>query len=358
MKKIKILHLINNLSSGGAENALINFLNYDNNNINYLFRLSSISKNNVELKETSVIDLNPNSKSGLKVSTFLRLLKAIKAIQPDVIHAHLFPSFYLAAILSILFKAKFVVTEHSISNSRRKIGFRTVERIVYSRFDSIISVSDTVRDSLTTWLKIKNRDKFIVIPNGIDTSRFQKSKKYNLIDELHLQLNDVVIMVVARLTLEKNLLVAIESMKYLPLNYRLVLVGEGPLEQILENKIQALNLEDQVTMLGFRPDVPELLHNADIFLLPSIQEGFGISVLEAIAMKRRIILSDIPSFLNQYREIDPIYFEVHSASDLARKIELSMTTIPNMFLYDAYLATYHINHIVTRINEFYRELYN
>jgi glycosyltransferase involved in cell wall biosynthesis len=358
MKQLKILHIINDLSSGGAENALINYLNYDNNNINYLFRFSKISKNNIELDEDNTIDLNSNTKNGYSILTFLKLFKQTKAINPDIIHVHLFPSFYLAAILSFFYKSKFVVTEHSLSNSRRKVGFRTVEKIIYSRFDSIISVSEDVQASLTKWLRIKRKNKYLVIPNGIDIHRFQESKKYSLRDELKLTSSDVIIMLVARLSEEKNLIVAVESMQYLTSDYKLVLVGEGPLEDTLRNKIKDLNLKNQVSILGFRAYVSELLPNADVFLLPSLQEGFGISVLEAIARKRRIVLSDIPLFLNQYKEINPIYFEVHSPIDLARKIELSMLTIPNDKLYDEFLLKYDINKIVNKLNGFYRDLFS
>jgi len=90
--------------------------------------------------------------------------------------------------------------------------------------------------------------------------------------------------------------------------------------------------------------------------LPSTQEGFGISILEAIALKRRIILSNIPLFLSQYKEIEPIYFKVKSPEDLARKIELSIKTMPNYKLYDDFISKYDMNVTLNKLNDFYCDL--
>jgi glycosyltransferase involved in cell wall biosynthesis len=356
MKKLNVLHLINNLSSGGAENALINYLNYDNNNINYLFRLSNISKNNVLLLEKNVVDLNPEATRRYGLFTFLKILRIAKTLKPDVIHAHLFPSFYFAAIISLFVKSKFVVTEHSLSNSRRSKAFRFIEKLIYSRFHSIISVSDEVRHSLSQWLNDNKKLNHKVIPNGINVKQFIDPEDYDLKQELSFKEDDIVIMVIARLTREKNLFVPIESMIHLPFNYKLVLVGDGHQESFIRDKIRELNLETRVRILGFRKNISSLLHNADIFLLPSKEEGFGISVLEAVASNRRILLSNIPTFISLYKEINPTYFEVDSSIDLAVKIKLSLSTSPNYSLYDKLINKYDIKNSVKMINELYQDL--
>jgi glycosyltransferase involved in cell wall biosynthesis len=353
MKQLKILHIINDLSSGGAENALINYLNYDNNNINYLFRLSNISKNNIELDQYKIIDLNPNPKKNYGFLTFIKLLKQVRVTQPDIVHAHLFPSFYYASIISLFVKSHYLVSEHSISNSRRKPGFQKIEKLIYSRFHSIISVSDEVKKSLSNWLNSDTQKNHVVIPNGINTDYFLNSKRHDLRSELLFSSEDIIIMVVARLTKEKNLLVAIESIKYLSSIHKLVLVGEGPQADHLNRKIKELSLYNQVKMIGFRSNIKSLLLNADIFLLPSYEEGFGISVLEAVACKRRILLSNIPTFRSLYEEINPTYFEVDSPKDLAYKIKLSLSTKPSDTLYSNFLKKYDITNTVLKINEFY-----
>ena len=75
-------------------------------------------------------------------------------------------------------------------------------------------------------------------------------------------------------------------------NYQLFLVGLGDLEAKLKQKVKDLNLQDKVHFLGLRNDVPELLQAMDVFLFPSLFEGFGISFLEAQASGIKCIVSE------------------------------------------------------------------
>jgi len=355
MRQLKILHIINNLTSGGAENALINYLNHNNDNINYLFLLSNIHKNNINLESKNAININQSSKF-YPIKTIINLYRNIKTLRPDIIHAHLFPSFYIVAILSFFVRSKFVVTEHSLSNSRRRFFLRSIEKLIYSRFHSIISVSDEVRISLKEWLDDENHERYIVIPNGIDADRFKYNSSSKLRGELNFLENDVLIIIISRLTKEKNLTVAIDSLIYLPTNFKLVVVGEGPEKIKLNHRLRELQLIQRVFLLGFKENIPSLLVDADIFLLPSKEEGFGIAVLESIASMNRIVLSDIEIFKNLYKEINPLFFEVDSPKDLAEKLKISYSSKPNKEIYKKFLRKYNIKKIILKLNKHYFDL--
>ena len=355
MKDLKVLHIINNLSSGGAENALINYLNHDNNNTNYLFRLSAVEKNSIQLNTEKITDLNNYKKKDL--FSLLKLLKHAMNIKPDIVHAHLFPSFYYAALISFFINAKFITTEHSLNNNRRKRYMRGIEKVIYSRFSLIISVSLEVKKNLDDWVLVGSNKKHVVQPNGIDLNYIRGALKHDLRLELAFHESDVIIVSSSRLTKEKNLMVAIKAFKYLPKQFKLILIGEGPEENLLKDAVVNLNLENQVILLGYRSDVINLVKSADIFLLPSINEGFGISVLEAIAAHRRIVLSNIPTFVSIYSTISPTYFNVHSSIDLAEKLIASMGSEVNNSIYDNFILDYNMETTVNKLNTIYQNLF-
>ena len=71
------------------------------------------------------------------------------------------------------------------------------------------------------------------------------------------------------------------------------IVGKGQLKEHLENLISDMNLQNQVTLLGFRTDVLELCKSADIFIFPSRQEGLPVALMEAMACKTMVLCSAI-----------------------------------------------------------------
>ena len=82
--------------------------------------------------------------------------------------------------------------------------------------------------------------------------------------------------------------------KILP-DLKLVIVGDGPERERLERYAQGLGLREQVRFLGQREDVPSLMAGWDCFALPSLSEGFNLSVLEAMASRLPVVVSDLPA---------------------------------------------------------------
>jgi glycosyltransferase involved in cell wall biosynthesis len=109
---------------------------------------------------------------------------------------------------------------------------------------------------------------------------------------------------VARLTQQKaqrDLVAAATLIKKVRRDVQILIVGEGELRQALQQQIEAENVEDSVNLLGFRSDVHELLRQADVFVLPSLDEGMPISLLEAVACRVPAIVTpvgDIPKLID------------------------------------------------------------
>lgn len=134
---------------------------------------------------------------------------------------------------------------------------------------------------------VLNEGRVEVVPNGIQTDSFRfDSAVRNRVRARFGWLEQNVVIYVGRLNAEKNPLFAVkvyEVLKSLLPSTRLVLVGDGPLREDVKKDISDRNLEKSISVLGSRSDVNELMMAADMFIMPSVFEGFGLSFVEAQA---------------------------------------------------------------------------
>lgn len=144
------------------------------------------------------------------------------------------------------------------------------------------------------WMFGKAQDVKIIY-NGIDTKRFFKcdSKRKQIRQELGIAKNSIVIINVGRFTKQKNQNWLIDMMRYAKeKNIYLILVGDGELREHCQRYAKEKNIAERVKFLGQRQDIPDLLNASDIFMLPSLYEGYPISALEAQACGLKVMLSD------------------------------------------------------------------
>ncbi len=131
---------------------------------------------------------------------------------------------------------------------------------------------------------------------GFDTERFEKTKvdAHQKRGELGISDDEFVILSVGELNDNKNHTVVIDAVANLDRdNVRYIICGEGDARQKLEEKIQRLGLKDKVALLGFREDVSEICRISDVYCFPSIREGLGVAVLEAMYSALPVVCSDI-----------------------------------------------------------------
>lgn len=131
---------------------------------------------------------------------------------------------------------------------------------------------------------------------GIDLDNIQvnKEKVSKLKKDLELSTNDFVLCSIGELNDNKNHNVVLEALsKVNNKNIKYIVAGAGELKEDLTKKVNELNIEDQVTFLGFSEDIYELLDISDVFIFPSHREGLSRSLMEAMAMGKPIIASDI-----------------------------------------------------------------
>ena len=180
----------------------------------------------------------------------------------------------------------------------RRILFKNLERTASRWCDSMIFISQPLID----WAlkeRITKRNKIVKIYSGIDLAQFRplKEDKIKIIkDKWNIGYNDPVIGIVSKLWEGKGHSVLIEAFNEIRKNIgnaRLVIAGEGYLEDRLRQQVKTLQLTESVVFTGFQSDVSEIISIFDISVLPSFFEGMGRVLLEAMAMEKPVVASRV-----------------------------------------------------------------
>lgn len=176
--------------------------------------------------------------------------------------------------------------------------FRNLERAASRWCDRMIFISQPLID----WAleeRVTGNDKIVKIYSGIDLDRFQPvddSKKNIIRERWGLTEKDKVIGIVSKLWDGKGHEILIRTLKRLKVereNIKLVIVGEGYLRERLERLIKSLDLEGSVVFTGFQSDVSDIITTFDVAVLPSFFEGMGRVLLEAMAMGKPVVASNV-----------------------------------------------------------------
>lgn len=216
----------------------------------------------------------------------------------DIVHVNLFPALYYCSVLkrTKMKNIPFIYTEHNTDNRRRHISLlKIVERWVYKPYDYVVSISTETREALLKWINPIQREKFIVIDNGIQISAFANADTISR-EKISFAISnkDILLCLIGSFTEQKNHAFIIDVLKKLPSEYKLLLLGEGPLEEQIKEKVKKLSLDDRCYFLGFRKDVASIIKTSDIVVIPSLWEGFGLVAVEAMACGKPVICSDVP----------------------------------------------------------------
>ncbi len=185
-----------------------------------------------------------------------------------------------------------------------------VERYVLSRdFDLMIPVSDFTKNNLKKYFP---EEKIKTVHNIVDFPKVE-SDPYP----------EITISCVARLVEYKrvnDLIQAVAIIKKTIPNIKCKIIGTGPLKEDLENLTKKLNLEENVEFLGFvekHEDVLKVINSSTIFCLPSIVEGFGIVVIEALSLKTPFVASKIPPVVEASGNKGGLFYEPKNYQELS-----------------------------------------
>jgi glycosyltransferase involved in cell wall biosynthesis len=208
---------------------------------------------------------------------------------------------------------------------------------IFKKSDKVLFVNQYLYEVLPDDLKEIIVDKYQVVLNGVDT-KF-KYEKIDIYKKYNLNLEDIIVFHPARFVKEKNHLKVIEAFKSVSMQnvkVKLVLAGDGILKKEIENKIEDLDLKEQVILLGLieKNDVYNFLEKSEVFIMPSISEGLNIAFLEAMCMKIKILVSDIEQFTYPFNHygLNPSNFNVSFANpdnidEISKALSLSLDSL-------------------------------
>lgn len=323
---MKILQIVNSLHTGGAEKLVVE-LALKFNSLNIENSVLTLEKSDSYLQEHlenhNKINVNSLDAANIYKPSLIRNIRSILS-NYDIIQVHLFPASYWTALakLTTLKRHTIVFTEHNTTNRRRtKPGFKYLDKMIYSQFTRIITISDAVDLNLKNYLG-KKFTKIIKIYNGINIEAINTAKPYAKSD-FGLINDQKIILQVSSFTPQKDQKTLIKSMTHLPKEFVLFLVGDGLLKNDCKKLVNELNLNDRVKFLGVRNDVPRLLKTSDVIVLSSHYEGLSLSCIEGMASGRPFIASNTPG-LGDIVENAGIVFELQNHLELSNIIKKLM----------------------------------
>ncbi len=310
---MKVLHFINSLEIGGAQRLVVDLLP--------LMRQAGITTDVLLLDNKNEFNDEPClyvPKKKFSVRYYKRLLGIMNNY--DVVHVHLFPTLYIAAFLSLFGKFKVVYTEHSTSNRRRKFKWlKGIERLIYSRYSRVISISKETQEALLSWLSLQESgERFVYIENGIDLDKIRVTPLLSELKELIFR--EKYILMVSRFSAAKDQETLIKSLPYIhDQQIKIYFAGDGETKEHCMAVAKNVGFNDRIVFLGNRNDIPQLISQSVLGVQSSHWEGFGLTAVEFMAAGKPIVASDVPG-LNSIVKGAGVLFAAKDFHDLANKV--------------------------------------
>lgn len=309
----KIFEFIPKMTDGGAETLVKDYciaLSDRGYNVQILTVYKTKKSANVErIRNNGIREISIYNNDSLITKIHRRLFgrwyipyklhQIIKKEKPEIIHAHLETLHYLKSIGSELDGVSLFFTCHSEPDKalggKKTNEFDAVKYLIKHNNLQLIALHNEMASKLN---KMFNINSTLVLHNGINLNAFDNIKIDKTLkrSEIGIPQDAYVIGHVGRFVKCKNHEFIIEIFnRIVELNCKayLLLIGEGPCEKEILERVRTSGLEGRVRFLKKRKDIPELLHCMDAFVFPSFYEGFPITLIEAQAAQLKTVVSDV-----------------------------------------------------------------
>jgi glycosyltransferase involved in cell wall biosynthesis len=294
---MKILYVVTGLAQGGAERVVCDLADemfkrgYE---VKIVYLIGEVLTQPA-YKEIELISINLNNVKTL-VPAYINLAKVIRKFKPDVVHSHMVHANILMRLVRITTPInKLVCTAHSNNEggTLRMLAYRATHHLA----NVTTHVSSMASQTFESLRAVPSKG-IRTIYNGIDLKKFEydSSARSEINLELSIDESYKLVLAVGRFNEAKdypNLLASVFLLKKeVTYPFQVLIAGDGELRTEIENLIKELNLTSEVILLGRRNDIPSLMSAADLFVLPSKYEGFGLVVAEAMACQCIVVATD------------------------------------------------------------------
>ena len=318
----KICFITHGLNIGGAENLVVKLAkNIKDIYIPSLLVLDLDGDLKNELIENQISYHILKRKPGIKLRDFLNASRYLSSINPQIIHAHQYTALVYAIFYKIFYssKVKIIFTEHGRHypdnvSLKRKLANKIFSFLI----NKVTAVCDFAAKAIYHKEGIKKE--IAVIYNGIDIESYEK---INLRADLEIKEEQLIIGYVGSLRPVKNPMLLLESYIRLRQSYPnccLVFLGDGSLKSQLVDKVSSKNIED-VFFLGNQYPAGKYIQEFDIFVQPSLSEAHSLALLEAMALEKAVLVSNVGGAPESINGINGMMFSSDSIDDLVSKLE-------------------------------------
>ena len=321
MGKTKVIHVITRFDKGGSsENTFLTVQGLDKNKYDVILIRGLSEESCMGTEETAAVESNLSEaeKGGVKVITIPELVRSIhplndlKALfgligifrdeKPHIVHTHTSKAGILGRWAAFFANITIIVhTPHGhvfwgYFNKWKTACFILLERMTASITDKIITLTEQEKKDHLRF-KIAPDEKFTVIHSGVDLTAFSNARinAPAMREKLGISPEAFVVGTAGRLTPikgQKYLLEAAAIISPRKPDLFFVFLGDGELASELSKMASSRGIKN-VMFLGWRQDVPEVMSTFDIFVLPSLNEGMGKVLVEAMALGKPIVASDV-----------------------------------------------------------------
>jgi len=319
--RTKVLHVITRLDRGGSaqntlltcqglseryEMVLVHGLSLESQMTDWEWQ--SVHRGIVKAKDRGV-KVVPISSLVRKIApvqdlqAFLSLWRLMLQERPDIVHTHTSKTGILGRWAAKMAGVPIIVhTPHGhvfYGHFGPLVSrfFLAIERLTASITDCMVALSEGERNDYIRFC-VSSPDKIVTIHSGVEIDRYMKAE-VNVEEKrrsLGLNPNALVVGTVGWLLPIKGPIHLLNAMAHIWRNHpeiRLVFVGKGELEGKLRAEASRMGVSERVTFLGWRDDIPEIMQILDIFVLPSLNEGMGRVLVEAMAAGRPVVASKV-----------------------------------------------------------------